>query len=67
MARHMPVTHTSSVVITAHSSPFAAPILYTTTFSDQAVTTLVSTSTRWGPVLVSSVRESTPIIFSFPV
>lgn len=67
MVRHKPVNSTASVVITAHSSPFAAPIIFMTKYTDQAQTTLVSTSTRWGPVLVSAVTESTPVIYSSPV
>jgi hypothetical protein len=65
MARHKPILAVTNVPTTAHSTP--AAILYTTTFTDQALTSLTTTSTRWGPVLLSVTNESTPVIFASPV
>lgn len=67
MARHMPVSHTAAVILTAHSPSFTAPIVFVTSFSDQAMVSQVSVSTRWGPMLTSVVNESTSAVFSSPV
>lgn len=65
MARHKPILSVTNVPTTAHSTPTA--ILYTTTFTDQALTSLTTTNTRWGSVVLSRTNESTSVIYSSPV
>lgn len=67
MVRHKPINTTAAVILTAHSPSFTAPIVFTTSYTDQALTSLTTTSIRWGSVLLSVSNESTPVIFASPV
>jgi hypothetical protein len=64
----MPIVSTSTVPNAgAHPANAQPAIIYKAVWSDQAMVTLTTISTRWGPMLLSNVNESTPVIYSSPV
>lgn len=61
MSRYKPVNSTATVNLgvfsTAHYNG-TIPFVAKTNYSDQAVISLVTTSTRWGPITVRTVNNT---------